>query len=168
MDTLDHQQSWDLDVRLPQLFLVMNRPRQTVPGRKWYAVRHQCAGVACQQQEFYGTPVAPSGKVAMALTQMSQQFYGSEIGALGTNLDDILEYRAMLQAVDLDCKYTYPKMVEGFYPIDLPEHLDNYLEEQLPAELDDLIDWDAEGGGLGRMVGFIGRWSLVWVSPNSD
>lgn len=153
---------------LPQLFLVMRSPRKTLPGREWQYIEHQCGGIACHQKKFFGTPVVPRGKIALGLAHISEHLYASEIGAFGTGLDDVLQYREMLLDLGLDCQYSYTDLEEGYYPIDLPEDLSSILDEELPKDLDDLIDWDKEHGHLGKMLGIIGRWSLVWISQNSD
>ena len=159
----------DLGLKLPSLFLVMKGTRVPTDEREWFKVSHQCGGLACLHHEFYGTPVIPAGKIALGLARISEHFYDSSLGAFGTSLDDILEYRSMLNELGLDCNREFSNLVESYYPIDLPADPNSFLEdENLPEDLDSLIDWDAEGGEQYRLLGIINRWSLVWVSQNSD
>ena len=169
MEAKKAQSPEQLGLQIPSLFLVMKGQRKTVPGREWFHIRQQCAGIACLQHEFYGTPVTPRGKIALGLARISEHFYDTSMGTFGITMDDALEYRAMLNQLGLDCNHEFSKLAEGYYPIDLPSNLGEILEdEELPDDLDQLIDWEAEGGGVYQLMGIIGRWSLVWLSQNSD
>jgi len=165
------QSTYDCELLLPQLFLVCNSGpvghSEGQWGRQWYSLSHQSAGIACQHVEFYGTPVQPNGKTALGLAQISEEFYGSNIAGFGLHLSEAQEYQARLQSLGLDCDRTFAQLKEGYYPIDLPQDLNSFIEDQLPEELDDLLDWKGQSE-LAKMVGILNRWQLAWVSNNSD
>lgn len=161
------QSTWDMDLPLPQLFLVCRTDVVGLPSRDWYHLDHQTGGISCHRKVFYGTPLQPNGKVAMGLAQLSEYYYYSNLSCWGLALDEAVEYQERLKKLGLDCQYGWKDLQEGYYPIDLPDNLSEFVEDELPEDLDDLLDWRGHQP-IAKIFGIVGRWSLAWVSTNSD
>lgn len=158
----------------PLLLLTLRHPGRYRPtdARSWYAIRHQCAGHACRQRDLFGTPLTPRGAIAMGLAQLANRWEWSDCGMWGLALDEVERYRAELRALGLDCNQSFAELLEGYYPIDLPERLSELVEDELPEDLDELIAWEhpagSRHGALERAFGSLNRFGLVLLGPNCD
>lgn len=169
----------DLGLSLPQLVLGIKIPRQKFGGdypatdynfklgRSWLKIAHQTAGIACKQHYIVGTVLKPkSVSVAMSLSALDSRWYGSNVGALGCSLDNLIVYRSQLRELfNVDCNESHGDFEEGFAPIDV-EFLPAMAADKLdPATLDDLIVWKS---GWERSIGCLARWGLWVLCRNSD
>lgn len=99
------------------------------------------------------------------MSRLSEARVGSGIGAIGVTLVDVLSYREDLQAlIKGDCDRCFGGLAEGYYPIDV-EYAPTLTAAAIPADPDDLIDWES---GMERARGIIGRWRLAVLGRNSD
>jgi hypothetical protein len=136
--------------------------------RTWTKIAHQSAGIACHQSYFFGTFLTPKSiKVLENTILLQNKWLDSNAGAFGVSLDSILEYRKDIKDMfGVDCNSCWNKFEESIYPIDCTtENIKKLTDDQLPEDLDELIDWDS---GFGRAIGCIGRWSLYILAENSD
>ena len=163
--------TWDCELELPQLMLVFKSGALGLNtgqwAREWHSLSHQTSGVACRHVDFYGTPLQPNGKTALGLAQLSESMYGSNLACFGLQLSEVNDYQKRLQALGLSCENTFKDLQEGYYPIDMPESLNEFVEDSLPQDLDDLLDWEGQHE-IAKMIGILNRWQLAWISTNSD
>lgn len=162
----------ELGLSEPVLLLVYRGDHQLVEGRTWHHIRHQCAGNACRQRDIMGTVLTPRGTVAMGLAQLAARWEGSLCGMWNLRLEDVVRYQGDLQALGLDCEEEFSDLLEGYYPIDMPESLTDIIEDDLPDDLDEMIAWEnppnSSRGALERLFGAFRRWQLVLLGPNCD
>lgn len=106
----------------------------------------------------------------MKIQMLSDAWLESDAGCFGVPLDEVLKYREQLKALfglGVDCNQSYQDFEEGIYPIDCsPEALKALCEDDLPEELDDLIEFG--DNKFARFCGFVGRWSLFVLGENCD
>jgi hypothetical protein len=165
---IDHSKCEYIDEKsLPILVLATESDYDFAPGRSWRYIAHQTAGLACHQIYLLATILTPKGGVAEKMNQISERWLDSNCGALGTSLDEILEYRSQLNSLlGVDCDNSYRGFEEAIYPIDCTaQNLAKLTDEILPQNLDDLVVWPSDSD---RYLGFIGRWKLYILGGNSD
>lgn len=168
----DFKYSDQLGLTLPQLVLGievtgrMDRTYKFKPGRAWIKLAHQTAGYACHQRYMLATILKPkSVEVLQNMQRLARMWDGSQAGCFGNSLDSVIKYRNDLKALfGADCNTCFQDLEEGFYAIDLDD-MPKLIDDDLPDELDDLVDWES---GWGRAIGCVGRWSLCLISENSD
>ena len=158
-------------LQIPLVLLTVSQPVAMTEERPWYALVHQCAGHGCSQRQVYGSPVTPNGHLAMGLTQLATRWEWSDCGLGGSpTLEEAKRYQSELQALGLDCNYSYHKLAEGFYPIDLTATALAGVIDHLPDPLDDLVAWehpkDTREGKTERI--FSPHFGLVMLGPNCD
>jgi len=164
----------ELGITLPQLVLGIEvnpmsdraRAYRFVKSRRWVWLAHQTAGLCCNQHYLYATLLTPkSAAVLQGMNALAQKWLDSNVGWAGVSLDTANEYRQDLDRLfGADCNSCHQDFEEAFYPADL-EFLPKLAADQLPENLDDLIEWDS---GLERAMGCVGRFRLLIVSNNSD
>jgi len=138
------------------------------PGREFINLQHQTSGHACHQVYLQATVLTPREPVKIQM--LSDAWLESDAGCFGVPLDEVLKYREQLKALfglGVDCNQSYQDFEEGIYPIDCsPEALKALCEDDLPEELDDLIEFG--DNKFARFCGFVGRWSLFVLGENCD
>lgn len=137
------------------------------PCREWKKVMHQTAGTACHHVAIIGTVLSPRPEIAAKLKELSDVWFATNAGALGPTLDELFNYRNFLrEQLGVDCNSGYNAFEEGVYPIDCTsENLKALVSDELPDDLDKLLVFRSE---IDAMCGFIGRWKLWLLGPNSD
>lgn len=163
-----------LGLTLPQLVLGIevdptseySKDYKFKPGRKWIKLAHQAAGHACNQHYLICTVLRPkSVEMLQNMQRLADKWEDSQAGWWGNSLKTVLEYQKDLkELLGVDCNICHGKMEEAFYPVDL-DFVSKLAEDNLPNDLDDLIEWDS---GWGRSLGCIGRWGLYIIGDNSD
>jgi hypothetical protein len=137
-------------------------------SRTWIKLAHQSGGISCNQSYFFATFLNPkSTKVLENIILLQNKWFESNVGAFGTSLDSIIEYREDIKKLfGVDCNSSWKKFQESVYPIDCTdENIKKLTDESFPEDLDNLIDWN---NGFERAAGCIGRWSLCILTENSD
>jgi hypothetical protein len=122
------------------------------------AVRHQVAGIACQQRYLVGYPLRLSGtgeQLAVTLLDLVESGGHDCTGVLGLTLDDLVRYRRVLDRVGLSAEGPYGQLAEAIYPIDA-QHLGRFVTTE-PVPLEMLEDPHTSG-----------RWSLYLLTENCD
>jgi hypothetical protein len=170
----------ELDLRLPLLVLAVKCPPewgskslegspryQFKPGREFINLQHQTSGHACNQVYMQATLLKPREPVKIQM--LSDAWLDSDAGCFGVPLDEVLKYREQLKALfglGVDCNHSYQDFEEGIYPIDCsPEAIKALCEDDLPEELDDLIEFG--DNNFARLCVYI-RWSLFVLGENCD
>jgi len=169
----------ELGLRLPLLVMAVKchpewgstslegSPRyQFKPGREFINLQHQTRGHACNQVYMQATLLKPREPVKIQM--LSDAWLDSDAGCFGVPLDEVLKYREQLKALfglGVDCNHSYQDFEEGIYPIDCsPEAIKALCEDDLPEELDDLIEF----GDNNFAKFYVGRWSLFVLGENCD
>ena len=136
------------------------------PGRTWVNLAHQTAGLACNQHYIHATVLTPiSEKVAHGMKMLEKKWLDSNAGVFGVSLKELNEYDADLRHLfGASCNSCHRGFEEGIYPIDIG-CISQLAADDLPKELDDLIEWK---DGWSRAIGCIGRYGLWVVGENSD
>jgi hypothetical protein len=155
---------------MPVLFLALN-PEQdwelSDAGKKFNFeyIQHQCAGHACNQVYYYGIRLRPKDNTR--LTLLTEKWLDSEVGCLGTSLEDVCKYADELENLFMvGCDSSFKEFQEGVYPIDCTsENLKKMCYDDLPEDLNELLVFQS---GIHSMCGFIGRWKLYILGPNCD
>lgn len=128
-------------------------------GVPWNLIEHQTAGVCCHHPRMIGTSVRLKNGVHSACLEIAREWFGSDLGRDGVRLDEATAYRRQLNAIGLDCKYswTYSRLEEGFYPAEIDQiAADRILDQHVV--LSDLL---AEPTYM-RKIGFF------FIAGNSD
>lgn len=134
--------------------------------RKWLKIAHQTSGLACNQQYIIATLLEPkSVDVFKNIIKLQDSWYGSNTGCFGLSLEEANDYNNQLKEFfNAGCNFSWKDLQEGFYPVDT-EYIKNIASDNLPSNLDDLINWR---DGFERGIGCIGRWNLWILTENSD
>ncbi len=167
----------DLGVPLPQLILGIRIPPGAFngdyplrtysfkPGRTWLNLAHETAGTAKKQRCWFATLLTPKATVSLALRALCDSHVSGDLGAWGCSLDELIEYRAKLKALlAVDCNQSHRFVEKGALPIDV-EYVRRLVLDDLPTDLDELINWDS---GIDRARNCVGRWDLTVLGPNGD
>ena len=164
----------DYDLEVPSLVLAVVAKRgdykidyEFKDGRKFFKLVHQCSGLACNHLYIYATMLEPTDVSVKIMKRLDRMYLDSNLGVLGNpSIDELVEYRDFLKDFGLDCNYSYSDFMEAVYPIDLSaESLKIVCKDQLPEDLDDLIDFK---DNWHKFCGIIGRWNLFILGNNCD
>jgi hypothetical protein len=139
-----------------------------LPGREWFWVSHQAAGVGCHQPEFICTILRWRPTALDAFRQLAAEYEGSNLGIYETpKLTDLVGYSQRLSAIDgaLQCETTFRELEEAVYPIDFSQEALAVLSEDVIADFNALVRWASV---TDKLVGSIGRWRLCVLAENSD
>lgn len=154
----------DYGIKMPFLALTIRNGHSFKPGKLWIPLRHQTAGIACNQHEFIVDIVPVSEKTQEAMSIISDHFFDTNLGTLWAQLNEVNEYRKLLNTLlDVDCNNTFHDLEEGLYPIDI-EGLWK-LNTDYPKDLDDFLEFKTKWD---KFLGFANRWKLYIIGPNSD
>ena len=138
------------------------------PGREWYWIDHQAAGVGCRHPEFVVTILDIRPEALEKLRDLDAEYCGSDLGVFGVPLSAYIKYQEYLAAIDpaLTCETSYGDLIEAVYPIDYTAGAVAALTtEELPADLNTLVKWD---NPLDEFLGCVNRWRLLLLGQNSD
>lgn len=105
----------------PSAFSKANQRPTLLPERIWFFVRHQTAGVCCNQREFWATQLIPKDAAFLGMRRIEERWFGSNLGR-GPWLHAIMEYESSLHNLfgsDVTCNLSFDLLEEGVYPIDL-------------------------------------------------
>lgn len=155
------------DDELPALVLYTNRWYPFKDMSRWRAIRHQCAGLACDQFELVGMILSPNDRTRVAIRSIQDRWLDSNCGAFHSSLDDMGEYRDhLVETLGVDCNYSFDDFREAVYPIDINmESIQRLVTDDLPNDLDDLIEWEND---FTKVFGLLNRWNLCILGQNSD
>ncbi len=136
---------------------------QPKPGRVWMYLIHHAGGKEQQTHMFFVTELHPQAQVEAKLKALAEHLMTHPLGGGPMGLDQLVEYQTRLREyLGVDCQHSYADLLEGIYPIDpTPAHLARLVEDELPAELDALV----EGEGT-RKSSPLGSWGLWMLSAN--
>lgn len=127
---------------------------------------HQSAGLACEQHNYIGFFLNPTEKIEKLMNFLNTWGYESNIGAFGKTLNEIIEYRKILNDYLVDCNESYEFYEESIYPIDFDSNnFNDITKDDIPYDLDDLLIFN---NPLLRMKGCFNRWKLLILTENSD
>jgi hypothetical protein len=135
--------------------------------REWYKIAHPSAGRGCSQHFLQAIFLEPRKEFLPAINRINKTWLGSDLGLTkSVDLDEILRYRKELQAIGLDCKWSYADFEEAYYPIDCStDNMDLLLENNdLPNTLDDLIR--EENSWKKVLQAHHRRWKLLILGKN--
>ena len=153
----------------PVLVLALSHPPRGQFKRPMVSVYHQCGGLSCNHMTMVAMPLTPRPMMLAAMQLIEKHWFDSGMGVFRTSLDEILFYRSQLKALvhpDADCNSSYGDLQEAVYPIDVDMRvLRELCEDELPDNLDDLIQFDSD---MHRAMGMIGRWKCYILAENSD
>lgn len=137
------------------------------PGREWLHVDHQTAGIGCHHHYLHALRLTPKNDaVRKWMTDISDNWFATNVGAFYPTLNEILLYRNNLQVLGFDCDACYREFEEGIYPIDLTkDSLARICSDELPDDLDSLVIWK---NPMEQLFGLARRWRLYILGPNSD
>ncbi len=165
----------DLNVALPALILGIEVPEAAFrpdsldglryaytfqPGRQWLRIAHQYGPAGRRSAYYLATLLKSLDSSTQTRLEMLAGGYRTDITTDGTlysvnaydqDLRDTLAHR------QINCNHSWRDFDLGRYPIDL-EHLPVLTADKLPANLDDLIEWQS---GTQRAAGSVGRWKLL-------
>ena len=103
-------------------------------SQEWYALDHQCGGVACNHQTMIACRMKPLAQVYSALQKIAQDRWpfdaGDRIDSFHSEIfaRHLAAYKADLGKLGLHCNETGQYLTEALYPIDATqEHLDIML-----------------------------------------
>jgi hypothetical protein len=144
----------------------MQRVYNFKPGRTWVNLAHQTAGIGCHQHYIHATVLTPvSEKVRYGMTALQEKWLDSNVGAFGVGLKSLNDYSADLRHLfGADCNQSHRCFEEGIYPIDV-EYVKDMVADDLPKDLDDLIEWK---DGWSRALGCINRFGFWVIGENCD
>lgn len=136
-------------------------------GREFINLAHQTAGHSCSQLYFNATILEPTEVGLKLMMKVNRRYLDSEIGWFGgPTLEQANEYKEILNRFGVDCNCSYLDLTEAAYPIDLkPEYLKILCKDQLPEDLDSLIEFKTP---LDRALGCLNRWDLFILGDNCD
>jgi hypothetical protein len=106
------------------------------PGYDFYAIGVQTAGMACHHRYIVGMPLPMSAdgfRSASTLARFSDRNGHSCIGIGGRSLSELVEYHALLTALDLSAETCYDELEEAFYPLDL-QHALKLTQATVPSD----------------------------------
>ena len=160
----------DYGVTLPQLVLAVNYydpdKIKFAPTRKWLRIAHQTAGHGCHQHYMVGTILTMTHTAEEIARALNETWLESDCGVFGVTMNELENYRAQLRGYGLDCNLSYPKFEEAIYPIDCtPDALKKLASDELPEDLDTLLEFE---GDLDKLCGMIGRWELFILGETCD
>lgn len=172
-ETFDFTKYSYLENRLPCLILaikhdILNPRTYKFKNNDFEFISHQSMGLACNQLYFQAKVLKIKEKHLSKLKKIENTFYDSSLGCFGASLTDILKYRELLNKIPgADCEISYSDLQESVYPIDLTQETVNELTEETldVGKLDDLIEFK---DSLDKILGCMGRWSLFYLTENSD
>lgn len=135
------------------------------PDRTWVALSHETSGAARRPRYLLATVLTPTPAAALGMARLSEARTGSAIGVGGVSLVDVIAYRDdVRRLLGAEVERCYGALTEGYYPLDA-EYAAKLTTDELPAQLDDLVDWK---DGVERACGCIGRWRLVILGRNES
>jgi hypothetical protein len=157
-----------LESSYPELYQAPLRWKMK-PGRTWERIAHQHAGVSCSHSYFWATVLTPRPDVAAALAEIDAHWCGTDTGVWGVTLAEIVEYSEQLRRLipGATCEKVYGQFTEALYPIDCDTGADvrRLALDDLPDDLNELVEWDK---GMSKLLGCVGRWGLWSLGVNSD
>jgi hypothetical protein len=132
-------------------------------GHPWCLLDHQTAGHACSHVRFVARHVLLNAEIEFEWLRIAAHWYNQQLGWDLPALGSLIEYRAQLQRIGLDCNSskTYRYLKEGFYPVDLSQDVMDRICLR-SFGLDSML-------GEPRPYGRIEHYAiLAIVAPNSD
>lgn len=136
--------------RRPRLLLgvdpdVLTRGTQLREGRSWHYLQHQTSGLSCTQVYLVATELTPRPEREAGLLELADRYADSNFGLWGTTIDNLVGYRETLRAlVGVECAVRHRDFQEAVYPVDVtPEHLRHLSADDLPADLEELLEFDS-------------------------
>lgn len=171
---------YDYGLRLPQLVLATRDINMNFSSaREWLAIEHQTAGHACHHHQIIATLLEPRDEqIVKNMEELCNKWLGSNAGIFGVTLNELFEYRTDLTRLfgkQVDCNTSHENFEEAIYPIDCSsEALRVLAEDDLPYDLDELIDWgqayteEKRKQLLNKFVGGLSRWELLILGENCD
>jgi hypothetical protein len=158
----------EMGLKFPLLVLAIHHSDHlpTLPD-DFKPMMHQTGGIACHQHKFWGKVLDVRPTVKFRMEALGSRWYGSNAGVFGATLDELNRYREDIKELfGADCNYSYTAFEEGIYPLDVtPEILQELCDDNLPADLDKLIQWDTP---MQQFLGSMNRWKLYILVENSD
>lgn len=131
---------------------------ETAPGRTWHKVVTRAGQYGFTHHRYLATVLTPAAGVTMAAAKLHSAHSSTPDRP---SLDQVVSYRQSLRnLLGVDCAQSYGAFSSFHYPIDV-EHVTSLTGDSLPANLDDLLEWQS---GLERARLSVGRWSLVIVA----
>jgi hypothetical protein len=162
---------------LPLLVLGFEPPEEGVeilfaPGREWFYVSHQTAGVCCHHRYLYATPLRLRQEFTASVQSIADAWLSTNAGCGNKDLDEVLRYRAQLRdMLGVDCRHSFHRFQEAYYPIDpTPESIQRLAVDLVPADLDDLllaVTTEHRTYEHPHLPSFA-VWQLVTLGENSD
>jgi hypothetical protein len=93
-------------------------PVEVLKSPNWHLLEHQCAGVSCLQESMVAIRLEPRPDLRTAFIEIAKRHWGSSLGRGPPRLSELVDYRASLLDLGLDCDTSYTRLREGVYPID--------------------------------------------------
>jgi hypothetical protein len=151
-------------IRIAAFIAFMDSVPLLAEGHPWCLLDHQCAGYRCSHLRFLGRRILLKPAVEIRLLEIAKHWYNKQLGCwCEPTLSELIEYRAQLQKVGLDCNSakTYRHLNEGFYLIDLSQAVVDQVSLQ-PFALESIL-------GDPRQYPYTYHDGiLVIIAPNSD
>lgn len=123
------------------------------PGRAWRRIAHNCGTQTRWLHTTTLTPRLPASALAVV-----NDWAAKAPGSGAINLLHVLDYREALWAhLRAECNESFTDLGRHYLPIDV-SFVRQVAADDLPKDLDDLIEWDS---GLQRAARAHNRWSLA-------
>jgi hypothetical protein len=93
-------------------------PVEILKSPNWHLLQHQCGGVSCLQETMVAICLDPKPEMRTAFMRLATSHWGTDLGRGPPRLSELLDYRASLLDLGLDCDTSYTRLREGVYPVD--------------------------------------------------
>lgn len=154
----------DYGLELPQLVLATRQIElKMTQSRKWLRMSHKTPGYKSNEHYFLATSLAVKDEeVLSGMRQLTDNWLDSLV--MEPALEQAIKYSQDLKTYlgeSVGCNYSYRHLQEGIYPLDCENYnLRTLTDEELPNDLDDLVDWRDEPE-LRQAVSDDTRWELL-------
>ena len=115
-----------------------------VPGQDyWRLVAHETGGIWCETKLLAVRPLPLSENGKIISENVARRWAASNLNAQFSTMDQMNEYRSLLEGYGLDCNHHIQSLAEAFYPIDLNEAALEILADEVPEDAVDFLDHNA-------------------------
>lgn len=111
------------------------------PSSDWIYLLHETGGIWGEAKRLLGRRLETGERGVAVAHYIGRAMAQTNCSATHAALDQLIEYRNVLNAAGLDCNHHIQALAEGFYPIDLSEEALQALDVH---ELHDLDEWTAD------------------------
>jgi hypothetical protein len=134
------------------------------PEYNFKPYEHISSGYTCSTHKLFIKILNPTPNAQKLIEFLNKEYYHSCFIEEHVPLDEIIKYQLHLKLFDLDCVGSYINFQEAMYPIDC-EYIHKLTTDDLPENLDDMVNWEKP---INQMCGMVGRWKLYVLTENSD